>query len=70
MIRALMRYVDEFCTSAGACWILALNSILLIPLIFAVFFYPVPVLIAMGVALVLTLAAVVFTRAVHAHRHP
>ena len=40
MIRALLDYMGEHVSGDGAWWILGLNSILLIPGIFAVFFYP------------------------------
>jgi membrane protein YdbS with pleckstrin-like domain len=69
MIRALLHSTDHLISSDGAWWILALDSILLIPVVFAVFFYPRPVLIGVGVAVVLTIAAVVLMRVVHAHQH-
>jgi len=69
MIRALLHSADDLISSDGAWWILALDSILLIPLVFAVFFYPMVVLIGVSAAVVLTIAAVVLMRVVHARQH-
>jgi len=69
MIRALLHSADDLINSDGAWWILALDSILLIPLIFAVFFYPMAVLMALGAALVLTIAILAVMRGVHTYRH-
>lgn len=70
MIRALLHSADDLFNSDGAWWILALDSILLIPVIFAVFFYPMAVLIGVGAALVLTVAVMALVRLLHAHQHP
>ena len=48
MIRALLHSVGQSFNSDGAWWILALDGILLIPLVFAMFFFPVAVLIGVG----------------------
>ena len=69
MIRALLHSADHLINSDGAWWILALDGILLIPLIFAVFFYPMAVLIGLGAALVLTIAVLAIMRAVHTYQH-
>jgi len=69
MIRALLHSCDDLVNTNGACWILALDSILLIPLIFAVFFYPVAVLSGVAVVAVLTVAAIAVVRGVHTYRH-
>ncbi len=69
MIRALLLSVGELFSSEGAWWILALNGILLIPLVFAMFFFPVAVLIGVGTVAVLTVMAVALMRAMHAHQH-
>jgi hypothetical protein len=69
MIRALLHSMDDLVSSDGALWILALDSILLIPLVFAVFFYPMVVLIGVGAAAVLTIAALAVMRAIHTYRH-
>ncbi len=70
MIRALLHSADHLISFEGGWWILVLDSILLIPLIFAVFFFPMAILIGVGVALVLTVAVVALIRVVHAHQHP
>ena len=69
MIRAILHSADDLINSNGAFWILALDGVLLIPLIFAVFFYPVGVLLGVGIVAVLTIAALVVLRAVHTRRH-
>lgn len=69
MLQGLFHYWDEHISEDGAWWILALDSVLLIPLIFAVFFYPMAVVaIVAGVAL-LTAGAMALRRIIHA-RHP
>ena len=72
MFRGMFHYWDEHISADGAWWILALDAVLLIPLMFAVFFYPRGVLIAVGLALLLTLGALGLRRAVYSrhHRHP
>jgi lysylphosphatidylglycerol synthetase-like protein (DUF2156 family) len=70
MIRALLDYMGEHVTGDGEWWILGLNSILLIPLIFSVFFYPRQVLISLAVLLLLTIAVLAVSRRVRRrHRH-
>ena len=71
MIRALLHSADDLFNSDGAWWILALDSILLIPLIFAMFFYPVMVLGGVAAAAVLTFVVLILMRRIQAaHRHP
>jgi hypothetical protein len=67
MLHALLHSADDLFNSDGAWWILALDSILLIPLAFAVFFFPMAVLIAVGAAAVLTIGVLVLLRAARAH---
>jgi uncharacterized membrane protein YdjX (TVP38/TMEM64 family) len=69
MFQGLFHFWDEHISADGAWWILALDSVLLIPLIFAVFFFPVAVLILVGAAALLTLAIIALRRAIHV-RHP
>ena len=70
MIRALLDYMGEHVSGDGAWWILGLNSILLIPVIFAAFFYPWEVLSGVAVMLFLTIAALAVNRGVRKrHRH-
>ena len=44
MLHEIIHSADDFISSDGAWWILGLNGILLIPAIFAAFFFPVAVL--------------------------
>jgi hypothetical protein len=69
MFRALLHSADDLFNSDGAWWILALDGILLIPLIFAVFFYPVMVLGGVAAAAVLTVALLGLMRVIQARRH-
>lgn len=69
MIHALLDYMGKHVSEDGAWWILGLNGILLIPLIFAFFFYPRAMFTGAAVALVVTVAALVVGRAVRARRH-
>ena len=71
MIRALLDYVGTYVSGEGAWWILGLNAILLIPVMFSVFFYPKEVLLGLGVMFILTIAAMVVNRAFRTrlHRH-
>jgi hypothetical protein len=70
MLHALLHSCAALVNNDGACWILALDAILLVPLVFAAFFYPVPVLAAVVVLAVLTLAGIGIARGVHTYRHP
>lgn len=63
MVQGIFHFWDEHISADGAWWILALDSVLLIPLIFAVFFYPMAVLILVGAAAVLTLGVIALRRA-------
>lgn len=67
MLDALSRYWHERVSSDGALWIVFLDGLLLIPLIFAVFFYPKIVLIGVGAVLLLTLAAWELVHYYHTH---
>jgi|APDOM4702015191_1054821.scaffolds.fasta_scaffold17710_2 hypothetical protein len=69
MIRALLHSADRFVEHAGGLSILALDGILLIPLVFAAFFFPLAVL--GGVVAIALLSAIAFavTRSVQAHHH-
>jgi hypothetical protein len=70
MVDAVAHYWNDHLTSDGALWILGLDAILLIPLMFAVFFYPVPVAIGVGAALLLAAVYYVLLRALQGHRTP
>jgi hypothetical protein len=69
MIRALLHSADDLFNTDGAWWILALDGILLIPLMFAVFFFPVVVLTSVAAVAVLTVAVIVGIRMIQARRH-
>ena len=68
MVDALTHYWDEHLSSDGAWWILGLDAILLIPAIFAVFFFPLAVAIGTGVALVMAGLYYVLLKALQTHR--
>jgi hypothetical protein len=69
MLHGLVHFWDEHISKDGAGWILALDSMLFIPLIFAAFFFPVAVLAIVAGVVLLTLGAIGLQRAFHA-RHP
>ena len=68
MVEAISSYTRDHVSADGGAWILLLDGILLIPLIFAVFFYPLAVLIGVGSAALLTVAFVLLVRAAQRHR--
>ena len=57
MLRLLRRYWDEMVSYDGGMSLLMLNGLLLVPLIFAAFFYPVQVLLLVGALLLVSVAA-------------
>jgi len=67
MLQGLFHFWDEHISKDGAWWILVLDSVLLIPLIFAAFFYPMAVLAIVGGAAALTLGFMALRRLVR-HR--
>ncbi len=69
MLHGVFQFWDEHISKDGAWWILALDSMLLIPLIFAVFFYPKAVVAILAGAAALTLGFMALHRLVHP-RHP
>ena len=69
MIREILHSGDRFIESGGGWYILALDGMLLIPLVFSVFFFPVPILIGVFIAAALTIGALLVIRRVHAHHH-
>lgn len=68
MVDAMSHYTKDHVSADGSWWILLLDGILLIPLIFAVYFYPIQVLIGLGAAVVATLAFIALARVLHRHR--
>jgi hypothetical protein len=68
----LRRYWSEMVSYDGGMSLLLMDGLLLVPLIMAAFFYPIPVLIGVGAVLVLTIAAyegMVLWRKHHPHGH-
>ena len=61
--------VDRFIEHTGGWSILVLDGILLIPLAFAVFFFPVAILVGLGVAVGVTVGTLAVMRAVHTYHH-
>jgi len=68
MVDALSHYTKDHVTGDGSMWILGLDAILLIPVVFAVFFYPIAMLIGIGAALALAVAYLALVHVLHAHR--
>ena len=68
MTDAVAHYFQDHVTPDRDSSLLLLDSILLIPLIFAVFFYPVEILVALAVVAVIGAGFVALSRAVHRHR--
>lgn len=69
MFHGVARYWNDHMSSEGSWWILGLDALLLVPLIFAVFFYPMVVLIGVGAAAILTVGFMWLTHVADAHRH-
>ncbi len=69
MVDALSHYTKEHITADGSLWILGLDGILLIPVIFAVFFYPVAMLIGIGSVVALAAIYMVLLHTIQGHRH-
>jgi len=71
LLRALLHSCDDHVSfnANGAGWILVLDAILLIPVLFAMFFYPLTALAAVAAIAVVTIVPLVVVRAVHARRH-
>jgi hypothetical protein len=69
----LRRYWSEMVSYEGGISLLYIDGLILIPVIFAAFFYPIQVLVGVGAVLVLTIAAyecVVLWRKHHPRTHP
>jgi hypothetical protein len=64
MLHEIIHSADDLISNDGAWWILGLNGILLIPAIFAVFFYPVEVLTTVAGLVALTVVALFARRMV------
>ena len=68
MVDAVSHYTKEHVTGDGELWILGLDGILLIPVVFAVFFYPLAMLIGIGAALALVVGYLGLVHALQTHR--
>ena len=69
MFREILHSADRYIESGGGWYILALDGMLLIPVVFSVFFFPVGILIGVCVAAALTIGTLLVIRRVHAHHH-
>ena len=65
---ALLHSCDSLFCADGAGWILVVDAILLVPLLFAMFFYPIAALAGVAAIAVVTILPLVVMR-VHARRH-
>jgi len=73
MFTLLRRYWNDLVSYDGGMSLLMMDGLLLVPLIMAAFFYPIPVLIAVGVLLALSVAVyegVHIWRKHHPHHPP
>lgn len=68
MFHGIAQWWRDHMSSDGALWILAMDALLLVPLIFAVFFYPLVVLIGVGAALIVGFGFMWLTHVMQMHR--
>lgn len=68
MVDAVTHYWNEHSSADGEWWILGLDAFLLVPVIFAAFFYPLAVGIGVGVVLMMAAVYYVLLRALNGHR--
>ena len=66
---ALLHSCDDLFNADGAGWILVLDAILLIPVLFAAFFYPLAALAGVAAIALVTIVPLVVVRVVQARRH-
>ena len=62
MLHEIIHSADDLISSDGAWWILGINAILLIPAIFAMFFFPMEGLMVLGGVAALIVMALVARR--------
>jgi hypothetical protein len=67
LLDGVSHYWSERVSADGALWILMMDGLFLIPLVFAVFFYPGPVLLATGGVLLLSLLLIEGVHVVRTH---
>jgi hypothetical protein len=69
LLHALLHSCDDFFNADGAGWILVLDAILLIPVLFAAFFYPLAALAGVLAIAFVTIVPLVVMRLIQARRH-
>ena len=70
MFTLLRRYWSEMVSYDGGMSLLLMDGLLLVPLIMAAFFYPLQVLIGVGTALLVAIAAYECVALWRKHHHP
>jgi hypothetical protein len=68
MLGSVTRYWNSRVSSEGALWILLMDGLFLIPLVFAAFFYPWPVLMSVAGVLLATALVIEVVHVVRTHR--
>jgi len=69
MLESVEHYWHDHVTSDGGLSLVGLDGLLLIPLIFAVFFYPMAISIGVVAALIVAVAVWEVRRFAHSHQH-
>ena len=69
LLHALRHSCDDLVNADGAGWILVLDAILLIPVLFAMFFYPLAALAGVAAIAFMTIVPLLVMRVVHGRRH-
>lgn len=70
IVKPLVDYTDSVTSSDGGFWLVMLNGLLLLPVAMAAFFFPLPTLIGLVVAVLSSIAALVGARAYHRRHQP
>ena len=68
MLGSVSRYWESRVSSDGALWIVMMDALFLIPLVFAAFFYPAQVLAWIGGVLLVTLILIEAVHVARTHR--
>jgi hypothetical protein len=68
MLDAMAHYWETRVSSEGALWIVMMDGLFLIPLIFALFFYPRTVLLGVGAVVLLSLVLLEIVHVARTHR--
>lgn len=69
LFHALRHSCDDFFNADGAGWILVIDAILLIPVLFAMFFYPLAALAVVAAIAFVTIVPLVVMRVLQTRRH-